>query len=158
MKKYLFLAVAVLSLIGCNGKDGKDGRDGKDGLVNVAVIDLDASGNGWEYASLQSENYFVAKFDMPEITNYIYDNGLVQVYREWGTGTAEAVQQVLPYSRHHEWLDEKNNAWNFYTETVDYEYGAGFLNIFYTASDFAYEDESTPTKPEAMHFRVQVMW
>ena len=158
MKKVLLTLFVALALVACKGKDGIDGKDGKDGLVNVAVIDLEVKANGWQYANQNQDNYFMANFDMPEITNYIYDNGLVQVYREFGTNTANAIQQVLPCTRHHEWLDEVNNTWNFYTETIDYEYGVGFLNIFYTASDFAYETETTPTKPEDMHFRVQIMW
>ncbi len=99
-----------------------------------------------------------ATFNVPELTADIYDNGIIKVYREWGTGTKDATQAELPFTRYQEYLaDELNNTWGFYSEHVDYDFLVGALNIYYTASDFDYElNESF--MPEGMHFRVIMMW
>lgn len=164
MKKiFAFIALAVIVLIStsCEGPAGRDGRDGRDGLVNFKIIDLEVRKYQWQYSNLQNNNYFVAEFDMPEITKYIYDNGMVQVYREYNTDTSDAIQLLLPSTRHIEYdyevEDDDNLHWGFYTETIDYEYGVGLLNVYFTASDFAYELDDT-IYPEDMHFIVRIMW
>ena len=164
MKKTFLLLMTVAALFascrGAQGPAGKDGRDGIDGLVNVKIVDLSVSGNQWQYSGYDNNNYFMGTFDMPEITQDIYDNGLVQVYREYDTGTANAVQLLLPNTRHKEYSytdTEGNTQWGFYSETTDYEYGVGKLNVFFTASDFDYEID-TSFVPEDMRFRVVIMW
>ncbi len=158
----LILAMGVLaSCTGPQGPAGRDGRDGKDGLVNYKILDLSASGNQWQLSTLADNNFFQASFDMPEITKDIYDNGLVQVYREYDTGTANAVQLLLPNTRHKEesFIDDNGETqWAYYSETTDYEYGVGKLNVFYTCSDFIYEYSTVKIVPEDMHFRVVIMW
>ena len=153
-------AVALFaSCRGPAGRDGKDGRDGVDGFVNFKIVDLSVNASQWQYSGLSNNNYFMASFDMPEITKDIYDNGLVQVYREYDTGTNNAVQLLLPSTRHIEYSyeDSGNTLWGFYSETTDYEYGVGKLNVFFTVSDFDYEINTTFV-PEDMHFRVVIMW
>ena len=167
MKKTIMLLMAAVAMLascrgpqGPAGRDGKDGVDGVDGFVNFKIVDLTVSGNQWQYSSLDNNNYYMGSFEMPEITKDIYDNGLVQVYREYDTGTANAVQLLLPNTRHKEFSytdTEGNTQWGFYTETTDYEYGIGKLNVFFTASDFDYELDSGFV-PEDMHFRVVIMW
>ncbi len=151
MKKLLLFMFAALTLVSCEGPAGKDG------FVNFKVIDLQINQSEWTYSNVDDNNYYIATFDMPEITPHIYDNGIVQVYREYNTGSNNAIQTLLPQTRHKEYLDENANAWGTFTETVDYEYGVGFMSIVYTASDFAYTEDAT-IKPDAMHFRVVIQW
>lgn len=126
--------------------------------ANRIILDMQINSNEWNYSNLPNNNYFIGTFDVPEITKAIYDNGTVLVYRELDWGSKNAVQQILPYSRHHEYLlDESTQTWGLYTETVDYEYGVGFVNIFYTASDFEYEVDNSIV-PETMHFRLVITW
>ena len=167
MKKTSLLILAVLALFasctgpqGPAGRDGRDGIDGTNGSVNFKIIDLSVSGNQWQYPGLDNNNYFMASFDIPELTQDIYDNGLVQVYREYDTGTANAVQLLLPNTRHKEFSyvdDNGDTQWGFFSETTDYEYGVGKLNVFFTASDFDYEIDTT-FNPEDMRFRLVLMW
>lgn len=155
----MFTAMLLASCTGPVGPAGRDGKDGKDGSVNFNIIDLEVRSNQWQYAGLDNNNYFFAEFEMPEITKHIYDNGVVQVYREYGTGRLDAVQLLLPNTRHKEYSYEQdgNTYWGFYSETTDYEYGVGLLNVFFTVSDFDYEID-TAFAPEDMHFRVVLMW
>ena len=163
MKKIFALLFAVGILASCTGPQGPQGPEGPvgpAGSVNVKIIDLSASGSQWQYTNDNNNNYYMASFDMPEITQEIYDNGVVQVYREYDTGTANAVQLLLPNTRHKEYAftnDEGETQWAFFSETTDYEYGIGRLNVFFTASDFGYEDDSSIV-PEDMHFRCVLMW
>lgn len=166
MKKVLILLFSVLLLASCQGergpagRDGRDGKDGINGLVNFKIIDLEVQSKAWQYSGYVDNNYFRAEFEVPELTEDIYNNGVVQVYREYDTGTANAVQLLLPNTRHKEYSVQDENGetlWGFYSETTDYEYGIGKLNVFFTASDFAYEEDMT-IEPEDMHFRLVMMW
>lgn len=162
MKKYLFFLFAALAMISCND----------DPCVNTKIVDIQVNTEHWKYSELDNNNYFVASISMPEITRDVYDNAVINVYREYETGTTNASQTVLPYVRHKEYsyqlvdedgklvVDENNYpvyGWGFYTETVDYEYSQGSLSIFYTASDFDYELDLNFV-PEPMHFRVVIMY
>ncbi len=147
MKKLFLLLLAVCALTSCYVEH--------ECPENKKIIDLQINSNEWEYSNIANNNFFSATFSIPEITPNIYNNGLVQVYREYSTGTSQAVQILLPQTRHNE--VEVNGDWFFFTETVDYEYGVGTLTIFYTVSDFDYE-LNTSFVPESMHFRAVVQW
>ncbi len=155
MKKLLLFMLAALTLVSC---EGPQGRPGQDGFVNFKIIDLQINQSEWTYSNVADNNYYIATFDMPEITPYIYNNGVVQVYREYNTGSNNAIQTLLPQTRHNEYFDATANAWGTFTETVDYEYGVEFMSIVYTASDFAYTDNPANFRPDAMHFRVVIQW
>lgn len=150
MKKFLIFAFAALCLASCS-YDVVTVQES-----NRKVLDFQINQNEWKYSDQANNNFFMATFNMPEMTPDIYDNGTILVYRELDWGTSNAVQQILPYSRHHEY-QVGASTWAFFTETVDFEYGVGFMNIVYTASDFDYELNNTFV-PETMHFRVVITW
>ena len=150
------LACALLAS-SCRGPAGRDGLDGRDGLVNSKIIDLQINQNEWSYTDGKDNNYFFATISVPELTWNIYNNGIIKIYREYDTQTDKATQIELPYVRLNETqIDE--NTWEYFQETVDYEFTAGKITIFYTASDFGYEWKNTAFVPEAMHFRLIMMW
>ena len=158
MKKTLMLALLALTLFSCGYDPAKEPFALQ--YTHRRIVDLQVDKNEWQYSNLNDNNYFFAKFDMPEIDVNVYNNGLLQVYREHEHGSKNANQTLLPYIRHKEYSTQDGNGdtvWGFYTESVDYEYGVGFLNIFYTASDFDYELDQTFV-PEQMNFRVVLMW
>ena len=157
MKRLIYglLVVVAVVLTSCQGKPGKDGRDG---LFNYYNIPIQINQNEWSYSNAENNNYFFASIDMPEITWDIYQHGNVMVYREYDQGTSKAVQTPLPYTRHNEYLaNDSTQTWGFFTETVDYEFTAGKMTIFYTASDFDYEVDLNFV-PEQMNFRVFIMY
>ncbi|HLP05180.1 MAG TPA: hypothetical protein VK152_07105, partial [Paludibacter sp.] len=86
--------------------------------------------------------YYTSHFSMPEITSTVYKDGTVVAYL-----VTNGVQQNLPYVRHYE--DSSGNLW---TQTVDYDFSVGNLNVYVTNSDFAKE------QPGTMNFRVVLMW
>lgn len=161
MKKILgILCVALMALswTSCRGPQGEPGRDG---LVNSKVIDIQINQNEWAYSNQDNNNYFYGVISVPELTWNIYNYGMIKMYREYATGSDNASQVELPYVRLNEYSytveGDANTYWGFYTETVDYEFTAGQVTIFYTASDFDYELNETFV-PEAMHFRLIMMW
>lgn len=122
------------------------------------VLDFQINQTEWQYAGLDNNNYFSASFTTPELTQEVKDNGLVLVYRVFNYGSPNEMQQMLPFTRQHEYLaDQDNNTWGFYQELVDFEFGEQVINIFYSASDFDYELDTAFT-PETMHFRVLMIW
>lgn len=160
MKKVFLLALLALTLFSC----GYNPKDEPFALqyTHRRIIDLEINRDKgeWQYTGLKDNNYFFAKFDMPEIDSNVYNNGTVQVYREQDYTTNNPIQTPLPTVRLSEYSVEDENGnvtWYNYTETVDYEYGRGTLTIFYTVSDFDYELDETFV-PETMRFRVVLLW
>lgn len=154
----LLLGMLVSSCQGPQGVPGRDGKDGKDGMVNFKIIELEVPQQMWGYTNWNDNNCFLAQFNVPELTKYIYDNGIVKVYREYETGTANASQIELPYVRMKEIIfDWEAQDRYFYTEMVDYEFTAGSLTVYYTASDFDYEYDQKFV-PDGMRFRLVLMW
>lgn len=88
--------------------------------------------------------FFSCTMPVPELSNYVFQHGLVQVYI-----VLNGAQQVLPYSRHYEDLDG-----NYWTQTIDYEFSQGSITYFVTHSDFFYTTADIST----MDFRVQLWW
>lgn len=169
MKKAIYSAVLILSALilsscrglpgldGRDGRDGIDGLDGRDGLGVIDVVVVNVPEDSWKYSHTETgaNNYYYATVDMPEITEEIFDKGLVKVYRVYNFDKKNASQVELPYVRPVEY--EEDGQWYSYVETVDCEFFIGEMTIAYTASDFAYE-YNTDIVPEAMQFRCVIMY
>lgn len=152
MKRIIFTA-AILAVLftSCEGPMGPAGPGTSWQVINLAV-----GADDWTYSNVANNNYYYAVFDnIPELSSFVYDEGLVQCYIEFNAGTSTASQQLLPYVRHHEVYVESESQWATYTQTIDYEYGQGGLTLYVTNSDFVYDAISTPG---AMNFRLVLMW
>lgn len=138
-------ALIFLGLTSCNKQEIIKGVEFESILINVPQ-------KSWNYTNDDSNNYFYATVDMPEITEYAFDNGLIKVYRTYNFDTNNPTQIELPYVRPMERYFPDDDFWEFYTEQIDYEYGIGTMTLFFTMSNFDYElDESLI--PENMQFR-----
>lgn len=149
------LVVASLFFTSCEGPMGPQGPQGPAGeSTQWEIINLAAEANGWQRMSQEdgTNAFYMASFDIPELTPFIYDSGLVQCYLEYDQGSSNASQQLLPQVRHYEQVDGEN--YYLWTETVDYDYMVGNVNIYVTYSDFP--DETIA--PGAMNFRLVLMW
>lgn len=151
------LMVFAASCIGPRGPQGPMGPAGKDGNTTYTkVVSIPVAQNNWVYSNADNNNYFYAKVNVPEITKYVFDWGIINMYRTWKVDGID-VKQQLPFVRHQEFYDESVGQWGFYTETVDYDYSVGELYIYYRASDFDYELNTTFV-PDAMDFKMVIMY
>lgn len=149
MKKYLFLLLCSLTIVGCTTQNVTEVVYKSTTTSYVYQVDqwnyTDYVNQGSPYAN----NFFYARAEFPELTADVYRNADIQVYR-----VHDGYQHVLPEVQHYEeQLDA--NTWNFFTQTVDCIYGPGWIEFDVTHSDFQYESDVTYA-PEVMQFRVVI--
>lgn len=121
--------------------------------IDTILINVDSK--DWIYSNFNNNNYFYATVDMPEITKSAFKTGVIKMYRTYNFGSSNESQIEMPCNIHHEEYVSSDN-WAFYTETLDYEFSSGSVTIYYTLSDFFYEEDITFI-PEAMQFRCVII-
>lgn len=149
MKRIILIAIsaAVLLLSGCT-KEYITYIKG----AELETIILDVPANAWQYTNAGYNNYFFAEIEVPELTKDIYEAGNVNIYRILGSGKdtyQKPIQAVELY--------ETEGRDQFYAEELSFDFSPGFIVIYFTISDFFYEnpDElSQSFSPEAMTFRL----
>jgi hypothetical protein len=85
MKKLLFFAPALFLIASCTGPmgpSGPRGPQGPAGNANVFAFNYFVNPNNWiENGTLGTENYgFYAPFDLPELDEFLFEEGAVLVY------------------------------------------------------------------------------
>lgn len=135
MKKIYFLFTIALLFVSCKQEDNG---------TSWEIINLEVRSSDWTVNTDDNglNRYYFCAFEMPEITSAIYSQGTVLAYY-----TMDGAQIILPYVRHYENVDG-----DMWTQTVDFDYSVGVLNVYVTNSDFFDE------VPPAMNFRVVLMW
>ena len=155
IKLALALCVSLLTLASCKGEPGQPGLDG---AFTIKTVLINVEQKMWQYPDWSDNNFFFATVNMPEITEPVFDKGIVSVYRVFNWDFADATQIALPYSRPVEIAGRDcTGARSHFTETLEPEYGIGTLTISYTRSDFNYEDDLYFV-PEAMQFRCTIIY
>lgn len=156
--KLISLAVSLVSiLVSCEkiGPMGPQGPKGDPGTgVIVSIVSINVFTDDWVKTNDKDNNYYYATVDMPEITKDIFEGGVIKMYRVFDYDTSDPVQVEMPFTRHkEEYVGPGEYDYVNWTETLDYEFGVGRINIFFTVSDFFYKG-----KPEYMRFRCVVMY
>ena len=145
MKKILFFAL-ILCMASCTFVE-QPGATMKTITVRVKATD-------WKYSNQGNNNYFYAGVDVLEITSAVFEKGEVKAYLVKDRyDSYYARKHALPYVMHKE--EYINGNWIFWTETVDFTYGKGWVEFNFRASDFAYE-EDVNINPEAMEFDIVI--
>ena len=96
------------------------------------------------------DEYYTVALDVKEITRQVCQSGSVQVFLVYEDGS----QACLPMQRYlsYEYTDDAGQTGvGYYQKMIDFEYSVGTVNLFYTMSDFYYEEY-----PEKMTVRVVV--
>ena len=148
MKKAFIFILLAAALISCEGKRGRDGRDG---LVSVwKTIELPVAAKDWQPV-LSNSGYidcYIAVFNnIPEITNNIYKDGLVLCYIDYGD-----CKQILPTVIPNYY--EEGDIFDTWTQTIDFIYWAGGVQINLTNDDFEYGEQT----PKSMRFVLQILY
>ena len=136
MKKTLLLFVIALLIVSCDDKS-KD--------IQMTNVDLIANSSDWVVNVDQDglNRFYSCHFNMPEITSGVFNNGMVTAYIVLDNPPA---QETLPFVRHFQ-----NTAGNLWTQTIDFDYVVGGINVYVTNSDFAVDP------PATLKFRVVVL-
>jgi len=140
------LAFMGVVLTGCQNNEPQ---------LRKMTIDLEVRQKNWTFD--KEANMFFCHFDVPELTNTIYNYGEVSLNREYNTGSKNAYQVALPETtyRSEQLTDSVGNPVDYYYQQhVDYIYGIGFVEVDLTISDFFYGDY----QPEDMLFRLQMTY
>lgn len=117
--------------------------------TNSKTLDIHVASADWAYASEGGYYYYTAS--VPALTKTIYDTGVITCYREYNRGTADAYQMNLP--RVFPMVDSGSG--EVYSQIVDFSFLVGQVEIAVTNSDLKYDLNTTP---EAMDFRLNMMW
>lgn len=139
--------------VGPMGPMGPAGKDGKDALEVISVVYINVDQAAWKFSGLNDNNYFMATVSVPELTEDIFDGGIIKLYRTFDYESPEATQIEMPYVRVKEEFEEGYPDPIRYTEVLDYDFGIKRINIYFTVSDFYYN-----VKPESMTFRCVLMY
>lgn len=160
MKKLLLLMAAAMLMTSCivSGRDGKDGKDGKDGIgITRHIVDVPVHSNQWSYTNATDNNLYYAQVNLPELTQYAYDNGNVQVYMVSKDNNGKEIQTMLPSVRHYEYTNDGGLTYFSYTQTTDYDYWVGGMEFHITYSDFQY-NPSDLNEPGDRTFRIVITY
>lgn len=146
MKKSLFLVfISSMLLVGCTSVNKG---------TTIQTISVAVEAHEWKYTDFTDNNYFYAGYNIPAITENVFDFGEVKAYivhDRWDMDYAR--KNLLPHTIHkEEWIDTLRYV---YTETVDFTYGIGWVEFNFRASDFAYED-NVAINPPAMEFDIVI--
>ncbi len=149
MKKALFfLAVALLGFSSCTieGPRGPAGRDGRDGSTITHILDFSISNSGGRYNWQWNPagEYYFCYIPVSQLTNKIYNDGIVVGYIETQDSNGAYIQQALPR------VLSQTDGSNDWIEMIDFDYSTESIVFYYTTSDFLYLD----WQPGTRNFRV----
>ena len=138
MRKRILFAVLVCVFVGLSSCTYNSPKE----VIyesNFKTLDLRVRASDWQ----DGGGFYYCGFNVPELTAYIYDNGIVTCSHEYDNGT----KFLLPQTIHNEDADG-----NRYTTTIDFLFSVGYVEIGITNNDFI------NNAPEDMCFRLNMVW
>ncbi len=146
MKKILLISSLLILLVSCENTTYVE----RPTDLSRKIIDIKIPSGDWKYTNNSKDNFYYAVVSIPEITKYVYDNGIVAMYVEYLYTDGTHALSPLPNVMHKEYND--NGVWKTYTQTINYEYSVGEVVITLTYSDFAKE------QPGDYYFLLKMLW
>jgi len=148
MKKYLIIGILALMGVVMTSCDKQEYHSR---AFNLTVMQAD-----WKWDA-QTEQFYYS-FNLPYLTQDVYDFGTITISREFNPNTKDAYQVALPMSTYlyENLIDTVTGEVStvYYTQHIDYRYGVGYVDIQLTNSDYYYEAQN----PESMLFRLQMVY
>jgi hypothetical protein len=127
MRKTLLLFVVALIIVSCSDT-ANDINVNNTTSPTANVIDLKINSNAWiqNTDSIGTNKYYTFHFPMTEITSSVFKSGTISSY----ILTNNPIKQVtLPFVQH-----LQNSAGISWTQTIDFDYAVGGLNLYVTNS------------------------
>ncbi|MBQ3998294.1 MAG: hypothetical protein II644_03025 [Paludibacteraceae bacterium] len=151
MKKSIIICLLACISLGFTGCIMNSSSSDVDCKFHKKTIDLVCNQNEWLYNS--NSNSYYCHFTVDQLTRDVYNYGEVSVSREYNSGSSNAYQVALPETTYMVENDGTNTF--YYAQHVDYLYGVGYIEVYYTVSDYFYPANFTPG---AMVFRAQLTY
>lgn len=151
MKRFvLLLSIIVFALTSCEGPAGPMGPEGEGMKWFVETYTIRE--NQWELVNGVDEldSYFRAEVKIPDLTNFVYEDGNVFCYMFQTVGGVE-VQTLLPFTV--PYGDGPINDEHLWTETYACDFSPGYVVFYVNYSDFY-----TNNRPPTTSFRVVLNW
>ena len=120
-------------------------------ITQWEIVNIQVKKNDWKWNDKAEQ--WEAFEDLPELTEFIYENGAALGYIFLGTQGVDEVQKLLPYVNTYSDFDGSNT----FTETISCDFQLGnpsTVGFFIEASDLFY-DESAPLD---YFFRIVLIW
>lgn len=153
-KRILLLTVAALALLSvssCTKRYYEEYYIEGDG-VQMKQIDFTIRSTDWEVQELDGGACLIYRqLDVPQITSNVVNYGDVTVSRKLKDANGNVVWTPLPCVRA-QYMDYGTVDEYLYSTYLDFEWGLGYVMVFYTATDFKLDEEGDP----AMDLRVTV--
>lgn len=118
------------------------------------IVNITVDKNDWQWNDEAGQYEAVA--NIPELTQFIYENGAVLGYVFIGEQGKDEVQKLLPYVNTYSAEDDMGN-WLTFTETISCDFQLGSpssVGFFIKASDLV----NDPSAPQTYHFRIVLVW
>ena len=156
MKKIIGLLMLLVAFTACEGPMGSEGPMGPEGPAGSGDgvvegwknITFTVKSEDWQLINnMDGDPYYMYEFQWDELTDYVYEEGIVLGYLFTQVGGIETMTP-LPYVLHRQ--DAKGNQW---TETYTYDVSPGYVAFYATYNDFKVQE-----KPATMDFRVSILW
>lgn len=141
MKNILILIlIFTISISSCTGPEGPPGQDGS---ANFSIAYFTIS--NW---ILSDDNtYFYADVDYPELTPFVYNEGLTVGYLMQNFDSELEYQVPLPFDIYN---NTEEASW---TETISFDFIPGSIRFYYEPSDFF-----TGFTPPVSTFKIALVW
>lgn len=148
MKKILFFGLILIGMASCSFSSNTTVG------TTIKTVTVKVNSYDWKYSNMDNNNYYYCGLDLSSITSEVFEKGEVKAYLVQDRYDYNyARKHALPYVMHKEELVGMD--WIFYTETIDFTYGKGWVEFNYRVSDFAYEVVNLPPPP-AMEFDIVI--
>ena len=154
------ILIAMMGLSACEGPmgpAGRDGRDATDGMVVVFEEEFSIKANDWNLYSDEPNmigSYYYYVFDVPQITQKIYKDGLVICYYRYIDEFGDEVTTILPYTFYHIDFNQFGEELP-YSIQYSYDITPGSIAFKVVFSDF-YTAENKP--PATCLFKMFVLY
>ena len=128
MNKILLLFIIVLIAFSCNDTTNEISVANLNHTNNPSTIDVKVKSNDWilNTDSVGVNKYYTYHSSMPSITSSVFDTATINSYILTGSS---GTLQTLPYVGH-----LQNAAGTAWTQTIDFDYTVGGINVYITNS------------------------
>ncbi len=154
MKKLIVFALTLFALVSCTGPMGPMGPQGPQGSNAEGdqwiVDEFTVNEGDWLLYGTEGQlgSYYYCDLNDQNLSEWIYDNGSVEVYLFDNSAERGWIQQPLPITRF-----KSTDEGFLYQEEYDFDYSVGKIRVYVTYNDFA-----TSNKPSAISFRSVKQW